>query len=193
MKKFPDRRFDVKKGGVIFYLAIGVFAVTAGCRPIVQPPALPSERADIQAVAPASEADRPDTDSPFPTFRETGLDPCVDDQGRPVILLFSATSCPHCQWVGGVFDLIARQYADQGLVVVHHYDIETGDDVLTEPVETRIPEEYLSIGRRGDPDGSLPYFNFGCRYDRIGTGYEEQNDLAAEAEEMCRVIESLLP
>ena len=35
--------------------------------------------------------------------------------------------------------------------------------------------------------------SFNWMYDRIGTGYEEQNDLSAEAEEMCRVIEALLP
>lgn len=129
----------------------------------------------------------------FPTFEETGHALCTDDEGRPLILLFSASSCSHCQWVGEIFDEIAKIYIDQGLVAAHHYEVETGDDLLTELVETRIPNEHLSIGRRGDPDGYLPYFNFGCRYDRIGTGYEEQNDLAAEAEEMCRVIEALLP
>lgn len=139
------------------------------------------------------EADRRDSGCPFPTFKETGNAPCADDSGRPLIFLFSASSCPHCQWVGGVFDLIAGEYAGQGLVAAHHYDIETGDDLLTEAVETRIPALHLSIGKRGDPDGYLPYFNFGCVYDRIGTGYEEQNDLAAEAEEMCRVIEALKP
>jgi hypothetical protein len=95
--------------------------------------------------------------------------------------------------VGGVFDLVAREYSDRGLVAAHHYDVETGDDLLTGEVETQIPEAHLKIGQRGDPEGYLPYFNFGCRFDRFGTGYEDQDDLAAEAEEMSRVIESLLP
>ena len=66
------------------------------------------------------------------------------------------------------------------------------DDLLTEAVETEVPRSYLDIGKRRDPEGHLPYFNFGCRYERIGTGYEESDDLAAEASEMMRVIEALL-
>jgi thiol-disulfide isomerase/thioredoxin len=127
----------------------------------------------------------------FPTFGETGQAACTDDSGRPLILLFSAPSCSHCQWVGEMFDMVAREYMAQGRVAAHHYNIQTGDDLLTEAVETRIPEKHLSIGKEGNPDGYIPYFNFGCRYDRIGTGYEKQDDLAAEAEEMCRVIEAL--
>jgi len=152
-----------------------------------------SQTPDVLPLTPVPEADSREPDKPFPTFNETGRDLCTDGSGRPLILLFSASSCPHCQWVGGVFDLIAGGYADRGLVAAHHYDIETGDDLLTEAAETRVPETHLDIGRRGDPDGYLPYFNFGCRYERIGTGYEEQDDLDAEAEEMRRVIEALLP
>ena len=154
---------------------------------------LPFEESDTLAPMQAVEAGRQDSDSPFPTFKETGHATCVDDRGNPIILLFSASSCSHCQWVSGVFNLVAREYADKGLVVAYHYDVETGDDLLTEAVETQIPDTHLSIGKQGDPDGYMPYFNFGCRYDRIGTGYEEENDLSAEAEEMCRVIEALLP
>jgi parvulin-like peptidyl-prolyl isomerase len=131
-------------------------------------------------------------DSPFPTFQETDLDICLDDDGRPLILLFSAASCSHCEWVGGVFDAVVQAYMDRGLIEAHHYDMESGDDLLTEAVEDEIPKDHLAIGKTGDPDLYLPYFNFGCRYDRIGTGYEEQDDLAAEAEEMCRVIEALV-
>lgn len=193
MKRIPDGIPNSKKHGAILFLAVVMVVAMAGCRSIVQPSALPSEGADAQPPTQAPETSSQDLGSLFPTFKATGLDPCIDDQERPLILLFSAASCSHCQWVGGAFDLIARQYADQGLVAAHHYDIETGDDLLTEAVETRIPERFLSIGKRGDPEGHMPYFNFGCRYDRIGTGYEEQNDLAAEAEEMCQVIEALLP
>jgi len=144
---------------------------------------------DSEEVSEASEI----SDSPFPTFREAGPDTCTDDDGKPIIFLFSAASCPHCEWVGEAFDAVAQEYLARGLIEAHHYDMESGDDLLTEAVETKVPKKYLSIGKEGDPEGYLPYFNFGCRYDRIGTGYEEQDDLAAEAEEMNRVIEALLP
>jgi len=38
----------------------------------------------------------------------------------------------------------------------------------------------------------LPYFNFGCRYDRIGNGYKDQDDLFAEETEMRNIIDTLL-
>ena len=207
----------------IFAVAAVVIVAVAGCRPMPLPsgtskhqgdrpaiaagvngppmvletsegvPDLSSVDADAKTGTPAPEEHDLDFASPLPTFKETGRALCTDDEGRPLLLFFSAASCAHCQWVEGVFTLIAREYAGQGLVTAHHYDTETGDDLLTETVETRIPEKHLSIGKRGNPDGYMPYFSFGCRYDRIGTGYEVQGDLAAEAEEMCRVIEALLP
>ncbi len=130
--------------------------------------------------------------SPFQTFSKTDYGRCTDDKGLPVIIMYSVSSCPHCQWVGGVFDAVVQEYVDKGLIEAHHYDMETEDDLLTQTVETKIPEKYMAIGKRGDPKGSLPYFNFGCQYERIGTGYEAQDDLNAEADEMRRVIEALV-
>jgi thiol-disulfide isomerase/thioredoxin len=182
----------------IVSIAVAMVTGTVGCRSAPKPsdmaPALETRgNGAVDAARIDGEMLDPDPESPFPTFMKTDLAPCTDDGGRPLILLFSAPSCSHCQWVGGVFDLVAGEYADQGLVAAHHYDVETGDDLLTEAVETGIPEVHLSIGKRGDPDGYMPYFNFGCRYHRIGTGYEKEDDLSAEAEEMRRVIEALLP
>ena len=129
---------------------------------------------------------------PFPTFEDTGHDICYNDAGLPVIILFSLSTCPHCQWVGDTFDQIVKNYVDKGLIEAHHYDVLTKDDLLTPEVETSMPKQFLQIGRSGNPDGHLPYFNFGCKFDRIGNGYEAQNDLAAEAREMCQVIEALI-
>jgi thiol-disulfide isomerase/thioredoxin len=188
MKSVNNFYRKIKTAGFFFIMAVAAAMTAApiGCRSLPKSGTVP-------APENLGGATGQDTDGPFPTFATTGLDPCTDDDGRPLILLFSASSCSHCKWVGGVFDLIAGEYADQGLVAAHHYDVETGDDLLTEGVENRIPKAHLAIGRRGDPDGYMPYFNFGCRYDRIGTGYEKQDDLAAEADEMRRVIEALLP
>lgn len=128
----------------------------------------------------------------FPTFNNTGLDTCADDKGRPVILLFSMESCSHCKWAGDMFDFIVRYYQANGLVEAHHYDIVTGDDHLTDEIETEIPPAHLQIKEYGDPKGLVPYYNFSCRYERIGNGYEEEGDISAEGEEIRRVIETLL-
>lgn len=132
------------------------------------------------------------SESQFPTFTATGEDRCKNPEGRPVILLFTRTSCSHCQWIGDVFDFIAKEYVEKGLIEARHFDLDSKDDLLTEVVETEVPHSYLDLGKRRDPEGNLPYFNFGGRYERFGNGYEETEDLAAEAREMTSVIEVLL-
>jgi thiol-disulfide isomerase/thioredoxin len=139
-----------------------------------------------------SETSSTSSENGFKTFRSTGEDLCLNAEGRPVILLFTRTSCSHCQWIGDFFDSLVMEYVEKGLIEAHHYDMESKDDLLTETVEDEVPRPYLDIGRRRDPKGYLPYFNFGCRYERIGTGYEESDDLSAEVMEMTRVIETLL-
>lgn len=128
----------------------------------------------------------------FPTFLDTGLDICTNDEGRPLIYLFSSSTCPHCKWGGGAYDFIVRYFASNGLVEAHHYELDTGDDLLTEETETEIPADKLELYHSGDPKDLVPYYNFGCKFDRVGNGYERKDDLAAEGEEMRNVIETLL-
>lgn len=129
----------------------------------------------------------------FPTFYSTGLDACTSDDGKPVIFLFSSSTCSHCEWVGDIFDFIAMYYVSSGSIVAHHYDLTSGDDLLTAEIETEIPSEYLQIKENGDPKGLVPYFNFNCQFERIGNGYEATDDSVAEAAEIRQVIESLIP
>lgn len=128
----------------------------------------------------------------FPTFYNTGLDACTNEDGQPVIFLFSSASCPRCEWAGEVFDFLARYYMAGGHIEAHHYDVNTGDDLLTEEIETEIPPAHLQIKEHGDPKGYVPYFNFSCKYERIGNGHEKTDDIAAEGEEICMVIETLI-
>lgn len=128
----------------------------------------------------------------FPTFDKTGLEACTSDDGKPVLFLFSSTSCSHCEWAGEVFDFIAQYYMASGLVEAHHYDVKSGDDLLTEEVETQIPPAHLQIKEHGDPKGLVPYYNFSCKYERLGNGYEKDDDLAAEGAEMRQVIDTLV-
>ena len=128
----------------------------------------------------------------FPTFYKTGLELCTTDKGLPQIFLFSSPTCPHCQWSGDIFDFIVKYYMANGLIEAHHYDVATGDDLLTKEVESQIPAAHLQIKEHGDPKDLVPYFNFSCKYERIGNGYEKENDSAAEGAEMSRVIEALI-
>jgi hypothetical protein len=130
--------------------------------------------------------------SKFQKFVKMGLDICTNDKGLPIVLLFSDPDCSHCKWIGKTFDTVVMEYVKRGLIEAHHYDIDTNDDLLTPDFETEIPLKYIKIKKQTDPDGLVPYFNFGCRYDRIGNGYTGQGDLKVEEREMLNTIDALL-
>jgi len=180
---------------LLLLIVTGLFPV-AGCRLRPLASSVTEEASSTSATTSEKNSGSVEKLSPsvsrFPTFTDTGENLCTNAEGRPVILLFTRTSCSHCQWIGDVFDFIAKEYVEKGLVEAHHYDLDSKDDLLTEALETEVPHSYLDLGKRRDPEGILPYFNFGCRYERFGNGYEESDDLAAEAREMTSAIEALL-
>ena len=44
-----------------------------------------------------------------------------------------------------------------------------------------------------NPQGGVPTFVFGCKYIRVGNGYESTQDLEAEKKEFVSLIEELAP
>jgi hypothetical protein len=116
---------------------------------------------------------------------------CMED-GKPVIRLYSTTRCPHCQWIGSTFDAVVKMYVDEGLIVAHHWEVDTGDDTLTGQVEKVVPDSEMAIFDDINPQGSIPTFVFGCKYYRIGNGYEQEDDVESEAAEFKAVIEALI-
>lgn len=125
------------------------------------------------------------------TFESVSNNICKED-GKPVIRLFSTTWCPHCQWVADTFDSVVQTYVDDGLIVAHHWELDTGDDTLTIQVEQAVPDDEMAVFFEFNPQESIPAFVFGCKYYRIGTAYEQENDLDSEAAEFIAVIEGLL-
>ncbi len=116
---------------------------------------------------------------------------CTED-GKPVVYLFSTTWCPHCTWITDTFNSVAQEYVDAGKIVAYHWEIDIGDDTLTDEVETEVPAEHMSIYRQFNPGGSIPTFVFGCQYSRIGNGHEQANDLAAEDAEFRQLFDKLI-
>ena len=131
------------------------------------------------------------TPSSIETFQSVDGDICTED-GKPVIRLFSTTWCLHCQWVSDAFDEIVKMYVDEGSIVAHHWQVDTGDDTLTSQVEESVPESEMDVYDKFNPQETVPTFVFGCKYYRIGTAYEAENDPEAEAAEFMAVIEELL-
>ena len=121
-----------------------------------------------------------------------GSNEACTEAGKPVIRLYSTTWCSHCLWIGSTYDAVVKMYVDEGLIVAHHWEVDTGDDTLTDQVEEDVPDSEMEIFNDINPQGSIPTFVFGCKYYRIGNGYEQEGGLEAEAAEFMAVIEALI-
>ncbi len=125
------------------------------------------------------------------TFTDSGYEIELQD-GKPVIRLFSSTACGHCNWVRDTFEEVANEYVAEGKIVAYHWEVNTGDDALTEEVEAEVPESELAVYREFNPSGTIPTFVFGGKYYRVGVRYRAEDDLDAEAADFRAVIEALL-
>ena len=159
----------------------------------------PSDAGVIQNVAADSSSDEAkpnedgNTNNPgtISTFEDTGDEICSKD-GLPVVMVYSTTWCPHCQWISSTVDSVLSEYAKDKKIVAYHYELDTGDDILTPETEKAVPQADLDIYEKYNPQGSIPTFVFGCKYSRIGNGYEAKQDLASEDAEFRAVIEELI-
>lgn len=125
------------------------------------------------------------------SFTDNGGKMCSKD-GKPILRLFATTWCPHCTWVKETYLSVAREYVDKGLVHAYFWEVDIGDDLMTEEKELAVPESELAVFKQFNSRGSIPTFVFGCRYFRVGNAFEVQNDKEAEAREFRIVIDKLI-
>jgi thiol-disulfide isomerase/thioredoxin len=125
----------------------------------------------------------------FETFTEYDSDICEED-GKPMVFLFSTTWCPHCSWIKDTFDNWAKDNSDK--IAAYHWEVDINDNTLTSKEESEVPAEHTEIFEKYNPGGSIPTFVFGCKYARVGNGYEAEDDLGKEKETFNTVMEELL-
>lgn len=124
------------------------------------------------------------------TFK-SAKDICEEGE-KPIIRLFTTTNCQSCEWIKDAFDKTVKEYVDKGEITAYHWELDTGDNTLTPRVEKGIPKSELDVFKKSNPKSTVPTYVFGCRYIRIGNGYEAENDLLAERLEFIQTIEELL-
>ncbi len=110
----------------------------------------------------------------------------------PVVRMFSASTSTHGNWIRDVFDSTVMEYAEKGQIKAYHWELDTGDNLLTEDVEKAVPKSEVEIFKEHSPDGAVPLFVFGCSYKRIGNGYEADNDIVSEEREFRDIINELI-
>lgn len=146
--------------------------------------ALPSEqKANSSRASPYQSRDKK-------TFQDTGDALCTEN-GKPVVRMFSTTWCTHCKYIKSTFDETLKKYVEAGRIVAHHWELDTSDDTLTPEKETAVPDTEKAVFDKYNPGESIPTYVFGCKYLRIGNGYESSKDLEAEKKEFEDLIEEI--
>ncbi|MFH1239647.1 MAG: hypothetical protein V1672_00345 [Candidatus Diapherotrites archaeon] len=127
------------------------------------------------------------------TFSAYEMDTCTDN-GKPTVIQFSISTCPHCVWAEDAFKAAVKPYVAEGKISAYLWNLDTGDNLLTEIIETKdeIPRKHLQIFSHFDTQQQVPFFVIGCRYYRLGTAYEIENNKEKEVAEMKAVIEQML-
>ncbi|MEA3357223.1 MAG: thioredoxin family protein [Patescibacteria group bacterium] len=125
----------------------------------------------------------------YETFTEYDLEVCKTD-GKPEVYLFITSWCPHCTWISDTFDDWAKENADK--ITAYNWEVDTNDNSLTDEVETEIPEEHYAVYEKFNPQGSIPTFVFGCRYARVGNGYESEDNLTKEVESFNKILDEII-
>jgi hypothetical protein len=87
---------------------------------------------------------------------------------------------------------VAKEYVDAGKIVAMHWDVDIKDDQFTPKIDDDFPTAELELFQSVNANGTIPTYLFGCKYYRVGNGFETQDDLDAEAGEFKAVIEKLL-
>ncbi len=116
---------------------------------------------------------------------------CRDAEGKPIARVFTTSWCPHCQWIKDTVDAVLKDYADRDLITAYHWEVDTGKELVTGQ-EGTVPDAEMAVYQKYNPDGSIPTFIFGCRYVRVGTGYEQEDDLGKEKAEFELILDTLL-
>jgi len=132
------------------------------------------------------------TPGTWKSFTDNGKDICLSG-GKPVVRLFSTTWCPHCSWIKSTFDSVIKEYVDAGKIVAYHWELDSNDNTLTTEVESDVSSSEMQIFSSGNPQGYVPFYSFGCKYERIGNNYEGKTDgLVNEEKDFRELIEKLI-
>ena len=167
-----------------------IFLTKDGLALVGNPPMMLDESVPQQPDQPTQPTGAPVVGE-LGSFKDSGDEIELQD-GKPVIRLFSSSSCGYCNWVKETFEAVANEYVAEGKIVAYNWEFNSQDNLLSSEVETVIPDTEVDIFNRFNPSGGVPTFVFGGKYYRIGVAYKAQDDLGAEAADFRAVIEALI-
>lgn len=130
----------------------------------------------------------------FEGFDIKGESVCKKD-GKPIVYVISTTTCPHCIYIKDTFVKWGKDNSDKLDVQLWVFDgksPDSADNLITDEIETSISNEAMQVYEKMNPDGTVPTFIFGCKYVRVGNGFEGENDLNKEVEAYNKIKEKIL-
>lgn len=119
-------------------------------------------------------------------FKATQDEICIEN-GKPIIRRYTASTCTKCKEVEPSFKMAVADYK----VIVKEWELDTGDNLNTEIVETALPESEYKILKKYNPKGAVPAYVFGCKYVRIGDAFSELN-LIEEENAFREILQELI-
>ncbi|MBI2576069.1 peptidylprolyl isomerase [Candidatus Woesearchaeota archaeon] len=119
------------------------------------------------------------------TFIDTGKDICKKG-GLPAIYFFSKSTCGACRELEGPFREALASF--EGKAAAYRWELDTGDNLLSDDAEKGIPGDALAAFKEGNPKLQVPFFNFGCRYTRVGKAYKAGADELAEFTKILTLV-----
>ncbi|MDA1196720.1 MAG: SurA N-terminal domain-containing protein [Nanoarchaeota archaeon] len=119
-------------------------------------------------------------------FTQIDEELCKSDGGI-LLHVFTTSTCETCTWIEPALVRVSESF--EGSVKMHRWQLDTGDDLATEEIESGISREALDLFKAFNNEGKVPFYLFGCTYSRKGNVY---SSLAAEEQGFQRVIEELI-
>ena len=107
------------------------------------------------------------------------------------VIVYSTTTCPHCKWISEAFDQFAKENLEN--ISAYHWEFDILDNSITPEKENEVPLSHQQIYLQQNPKGYVPFFSFGCKYTRLGNGFESQsNGIEKEKQEFDLILKELL-
>ena len=119
-------------------------------------------------------------------FTDTQEGTCNKD-GKPIMRLFTTTTCPQCDIAKNAFDSTVKNLIEQDKIVAYHWELDIGDNTLTSETEEGIPRSEVEIFKKFNSKSTVPTFILGCRYVRTGNAYDVPY-IEGESSEIIKAI-----
>jgi hypothetical protein len=117
-------------------------------------------------------------------FKETGKELCEED-GKKIVRLYTSKECEPCEWISQTFKEVSVELSELGSF--YNWDLSTGDNLLTEEIESAIPKAEWDLFKEVNPQMGLPLYIVGCESSKTGTSFES-NDSELEKQELMNII-----